>query len=42
MRFLRSASGLAPDDPAINTAWGELFLEKYNRADAVRVVPGRR
>jgi len=34
--FLRSASGLAPDDPAINTAWGELFLEKYNRADAVR------
>ncbi|MBF8299802.1 MAG: tetratricopeptide repeat protein [Acidobacteria bacterium] len=34
--FLRSASGMAPDDPAINTAWGELFLEKYNRADAVR------
>jgi tetratricopeptide (TPR) repeat protein len=34
--FLRSASGLAPDDPVVNTAWGELFLEKYNRADAVR------
>jgi tetratricopeptide (TPR) repeat protein len=34
--FLRSANGLAPDDPVINTAWGELFLEKYNRADAVR------
>ena len=34
--FLRSASGMAPDDPAINVAWGELFLEKYNGADAVR------
>ena len=34
--FLRTASSLAPSDPAINTAWGELFLEKYNRADAVR------
>jgi tetratricopeptide (TPR) repeat protein len=34
--FLRSASGLAPSDPVINTAWGDLFLEKYNRADAVR------
>ena len=34
--FLRSANGMAPDDPAINTAWGELFLEKYNRADAVK------
>ena len=34
--FLRSASGMAPDDPVINVAWGELFLEKYNGADAVR------
>lgn len=34
--FLRSAGTLAPQDPAIHTAWGELFLEKYNRADAVR------
>jgi tetratricopeptide (TPR) repeat protein len=34
--FLRSASGLAPDNPVVNTAWGELFLEKYNRADAAR------
>jgi tetratricopeptide (TPR) repeat protein len=34
--FLRNAAGVAPDDAAINTAWGELFLEKYNRADAVR------
>jgi tetratricopeptide (TPR) repeat protein len=34
--FLRSAAGQAPDDPVINTAWGELFLEKYNNSDAVR------
>jgi tetratricopeptide (TPR) repeat protein len=34
--FLRNASGQAPADPVVNTAWGELFLEKYNRADAVR------
>ena len=34
--FLRSASSMAPDDPVINVAWGELFLEKYNGADAVR------
>ena len=34
--FLRGASSRAPDDPAINTAWGELFLEKYNRAEAVK------
>jgi tetratricopeptide (TPR) repeat protein len=34
--FLRSAGTMAPGDPAISTAWGELFLEKYNRADAVR------
>jgi tetratricopeptide (TPR) repeat protein len=34
--FFRSAAGQAPNDPVINTAWGELFLEKYNRADAVR------
>jgi tetratricopeptide (TPR) repeat protein len=34
--FLRNAAGQAPDDAVINTAWGELFLEKYNNADAVR------
>ena len=32
--FLRAASTRAPEDPAIHTAWGELFLEKYNRAEA--------
>ena len=34
--FLRDASAQAPDDPMVNTAWGELFLEKYNRADAMK------
>ena len=34
--FLRSATGAAADDPAIQTAWAELFLEKYNEADAIR------
>lgn len=33
---LRRAVELAPDDPVANTAWGDLFLEKYNREDAVR------
>jgi tetratricopeptide (TPR) repeat protein len=34
--FLRDAARLAPADPVINTEWGELFLEKYNVADAVK------
>ncbi len=34
--LLRSAAIGAPEDPAIHTAWAELFLEKYNRADAVQ------
>ncbi|MBI3048729.1 MAG: tetratricopeptide repeat protein [Acidobacteria bacterium] len=34
--FFRAASSRAPDDPVINTAWGDLFLEKYNRADALK------
>ncbi len=34
--FLRSANSRAPEDAVIDTAWGELFLEKYNRADAVK------
>lgn len=33
--FFRDAAALAPNDPAVNTAWGELFLEKYNRPEAV-------
>ncbi|MEZ5288007.1 MAG: tetratricopeptide repeat protein [Vicinamibacterales bacterium] len=34
--YFRDAVALAPDDVEINTAWGELFLEKYNRKDALR------
>ena len=30
--FYRNAVRLAPADPVINTAWGELFLEKYDKA----------
>src|SRR5262249_40132450 len=32
----RNATRLAPDDPVINTAWGELFLEKYDRPEALK------
>ena len=34
--LLRSAATGAPEDPAIHTAWADLFLEKYNRPDAVQ------
>jgi tetratricopeptide (TPR) repeat protein len=34
--FFRNANALAPNDPVINTAWGVLFLEKYNRSEAVK------
>ncbi|HEV2983206.1 MAG TPA: tetratricopeptide repeat protein [Vicinamibacterales bacterium] len=32
----RLASSSAPNDPAIETAWGELLLEKYNKTDALK------
>ena len=32
----RDAAAAAPGDPAINTGWGELFLEKYNRKEAAK------
>jgi tetratricopeptide (TPR) repeat protein len=32
----RDAAAAAPTDPAINTAWGDLFLEKYNKPEAVK------
>ncbi|MBI3492072.1 MAG: tetratricopeptide repeat protein [Acidobacteria bacterium] len=32
----RDAESAAPNDPAINTAWGDLFLEKYQNADALK------
>jgi tetratricopeptide (TPR) repeat protein len=34
--YFRQANGLAPEDPLVNTEWGELFLEKYNRPEAMR------
>ncbi len=34
--FFRDAIGLAPTDARINTEWGELFLEKYNKAEAAK------
>lgn len=34
--FLRAAAGPGGDDPAVQTAWGLLFLEKYNRQEAAR------
>ena len=34
--LLRSAARLLPDDPAVQTAWGDLFLEKYQNADAAQ------
>ncbi len=34
--FFRDANKLAPDDPDINAAWGELFLDKHNPADAMK------
>ncbi len=32
----RAAAAAAPGDAAINTGWGELFLEKYNTDEAAR------
>ncbi len=34
--FFRDADRLAPNDPAINSEWGDLFVEKYNNKDAAR------
>ncbi len=34
--YFREAAASADGDPQINTWWGELFLEKYNRPDAAR------
>ena len=32
--LLRNAAAAAPDDPAIETLWGDLFGEKYDQAEA--------
>jgi tetratricopeptide (TPR) repeat protein len=34
--FFKEANRQAPDDPVINAAWGELFLEKYEVDDALK------
>lgn len=34
--LFRSASAVAGGDPAIDTAWGNLFLDKFNEEEAVR------
>jgi tetratricopeptide (TPR) repeat protein len=34
--LFREAVTDTPNDPAANTAWGELFLEKHERAEAVK------
>ena len=34
--FLRAAAEASLSDAETHTAWGELFLEKYNQADALR------
>ena len=34
--FFRDAIAAAPADPRANTEWGELFLEKYNKAEAAK------
>ncbi len=34
--FFRDAAALVGDDPQLQVAWGELFLEKQNRPEAVR------
>jgi tetratricopeptide (TPR) repeat protein len=35
-RLFRDANRQAPDDPDINAAWGELFLEKYELDEALK------
>ncbi len=32
--YFQTATNLAPDDPRIHTRWGDLFLEKFNEAEA--------
>jgi tetratricopeptide (TPR) repeat protein len=34
--YLREAATSAPDNPDIQTAWGELFLEAHNQPEAMR------
>jgi tetratricopeptide (TPR) repeat protein len=34
--FFQQANRMSPGDPQVNTAWGELFLEKYDPANAMK------
>ncbi len=34
--YFRAADAVAPDSAFVNVEWGELFLEKYNRAEALK------
>jgi tetratricopeptide (TPR) repeat protein len=34
--FFRQANRLAPGNAAVNTAWGDLFLKKYDRKEALK------
>lgn len=34
--YFRAADAIAPDDALVNIEWGELFLEKYNRQEALK------
>ena len=34
--YFRDAVALAPNDPRVNTEWGELFVEKYANAEAAK------
>lgn len=34
-KYFRLAASIVPKDAGVNTAWGDLFLEKYNTKDAV-------
>ena len=32
--YFQTAANLSPDDPQVHTRWGDLFLEKFNEAEA--------
>ena len=34
--YFRDAVGIAPNDPRVNTEWGDLFVEKYENGEAAK------
>ena len=34
--YFRDAAALAPNDPRVNTEWGDLFVEKYENGEAAK------